>query len=679
MKKTLLLIFITIAWLSGGNLLAIDINPASGPYYVGDNILFKATNTAFDYYYGTLSFGDGTTVSGVTSTQWIAHRYKSPGQYLLTLVDTYGFVGTESRYITITEDRRIEVSPPQPVARQQVTFQAINFNTPDDIHWDMGDGTIYRLKGNASVKGGSVVTHTFTRGGTFTVRAYDWNGDQKTVPVAVSINIGKLNRRIEYFPLTPREDQTVYFEALDFGSQVIDWNFGDGHTEFGGLRTARHRFMHAGTYTVSCKPPAAQYAPITTTITVLPENRFITVNTPEVRINQPVTATVQNFRGDMVLWNFGDGTVKTGFHTETHTYTQPGDYVIIARDENGESEREFRANIRVVGLNDLLTVEVAEIRLDNGKYYKIVPKHSKELRAILRLKMRGTGTVTGYWVVDGSPFEYFNEVAIQGELKEIFTRQVPGLPTIEPGLHTVSLVLTRPSPEELNLTFPVLKYFVLPYENKIEIVSPAEGFIAKENEIPEFSWKAPAGGSKYQITFSNELYPILQNSPNLKWIDLENARNYTPGPDIWKGIARNRWSYWKVRAMDSNYQPLAESDVIDIKVVIATADISIDRITDLDGNQVKITATNAYSSKGDLLLHGSITYKGDSKFLVLRVFAGKEMVDQLLFRDVKKGDTRGFETSIPNKDKSTPITLQVLKTSSPSVIIGIKNLVLKKQ
>lgn len=679
MKKTLILLFILCAGLSAGHLFGIDINPASGPYYVGDNILFKATNSSFDYYYGTLSFGDGTTASGVTSSQWITHRYKSPGHYLLTLIDSYGFLGPESRYITITEDRRIEVSPPQPVAREQVTFQAINFNTPNDIYWDMGDGTIYRLRGNASVKGGSIVTHTFTRGGTFTVRAYDWNGDQKTVPVAVSINIGKLNRRIEYFPLTPREDQTVYFEALEFGSPVIDWNFGDGNTAFGGPRNVQHRFMSAGAFTVSCKPPTAQYEPITTTITVLPENRFLTVSAPEVRINKPITVNAQNFRGDMVLWNFGDGTVRTGFHTETHTYTQPGNYIIIARDENGESEREFRANVRVVGINDLLTVEVAEIRLDNGKYYKIVPKHSKDLRAILRLKMRGTGSVTGYWVVDGSPFEYFNEVAIQGELKEIFTRQVPGLPTIEPGLHTVSLVLTRPSPEDLKLIFPVLKYFVLPYENKIEIVSPAEGFIAKENEIPEFSWKAPQGGSKYQIAFSNELYPILQNSQNLKWIDLENALQYTPGPDVWNHIARNRWTYWKVRAMDSNYQPLAESDVIDIKVVIATADITIDKITDLDGNEVKITAAKVYSSKGDLLLHGSVTYKGDSKFLVLRVFAGKIMVDQLLFRDVKKGETRGFETSIPNKNHNTPITLQVLKSSSPSVVIGIKNLELNNQ
>ena len=665
--------------MSAGNVLAIDINPMSGPYYVGDNILFKATNSTYDYYYGTLSFGDGTTASGVTSTQWIAHRYKSPGQYLLTLVDTYGFASPESRYITIAEDRRIDVSPAQPIVGRQATFRAVNFNTPDNILWDMGDGTIYRLQGNSSIKGGSVVTHTFARGGTFTVRAYDWKGDQASVPVAISINIGKLNRRIEYFPLTPREDQTVYLEALDFGSQVIDWNFGDGNTQFGGLRTAQHRFMAAGTYSVSAKAPAAKYSPITTTITVLPENRFLTVSAPEVRINQQVTASVQNFRGDMVLWNFGDGTQRTGFHTETHAYTQPGNYRIVARDENGESQREFSANVRVVGLNDQLTVEIAEIRLDNGKYYKIVPKHSRDLRSILRLKLRGTGTVTGYWLVDGHPFEYFNEVAVQGELKEIFTRRVPGLPTIEPGLHTVSLVLTRPSPEDLNLTFPVLKYFVLPYENKIDIVSPAEGFIAKESEIPGFSWKAPMGGSKYQIAFSNELYPILQNSDTLKWINVENALEYTPGAEVWNTIVRNRWTYWKVRALDSNYQPLAESDVIDIKVVIATADVSIDNITDLEGNEVKIAAANVYSGKGDLLLHGSITYKGDSKFLVLRVFAGKTMVDQLLFRDVKKGDTRTFETSIPNKDKSTPITLQVLKTSSPSVIIGIKNLVLKKQ
>ena len=69
---------------------------------------------------------------------------------------------------------------------------------------------------------------------------------------------------------------------------------------------------------------------------------------------------------------------------------------------------------------------------------------------------------------------------------------------------------------------------------------------------------------------------------------------------------------------------------------------------------------------------------GDSKYLVLRVYANNKLSDQLLFRDVKKGEKRFFETSIPNTGKETRILFQVLNTSSPAVIVGIRNLLLKK-
>jgi hypothetical protein len=463
--------------------------------------------------------------------------------------------------------------------------------------------------------------------------------------------------------------------AVGFLSNVVEWNFGDG-TFITGSSQAAHRFMNAGTFTVSAKDADFNHTPVTTTVTVLPENRYITVTPPEVRTNETVTVQAFNFRDTYVWWDFGDGTQKSGFQTETHAYTRAGIYIITARDENGESQVPFIRQVRVQGIDDEVNLQVAEIRLDNGKYYKVVPKNSKNIRAILRMKMRGTGTISGYWELDGHPFEFFNEVVTQGMLKEIYTRQVPGIPTIDPGLHRLTLRLTKPG--NIDVQFPVLKYFVLPYELTVKPLTPTDGFVAKENEIPEFSWETVRGANKYQVAFSNHLYPIMSDTAGLKWIEAGTALKFTPGKQTWNNIERNRWTYWKVRALDTMGNVLAESDIMDIKVVIATAEVSVDKVTDLEGRELRIVNGNIKSGTDDILVHGSIQYKGNSRFLVLRVYADNKLCDQLLFRDVKKGETRYFETSVPHKRKQTRVFFQVLKTSSPAVIVGIKNLVLNK-
>jgi len=55
------------------------------------------------------------------------------------------------------------------------------------------------------------------------------------------------------------------------------------------------------------------------------------------------------------------------------------------------------------------------------------------------------------------------------------------------------------------------------------------------------------------------------------------------------------------------------------------------------------------------------------------------MVDQLLFRDVKKDEKRPFETSLPCAAGETRAVFLVLKSSSPSLIIGYAELRLRKQ
>ncbi len=690
MKKHIFLLILLVMSAATFAQSGIVVNK-SGPYYAGDTIGFnKICHDGTNSVNSSWNWGDSSVTNRADDSDygWQNHVFSSPGNYTITYFRGTPFStpmcwpSTITYNITIEENRYILATPAAPLAGQVITFTAYNFQTPGNIRWDMGDGTIlgvnkHLIRKGAGVLGGGVVQYTYNTPGTYTVNAYDVNGSQK-IPITLLIIVAQPNRNIVYSPeINIRVDQPVYFGVTGFITNIIDWNFGDGTVMPGENITIMHRFQTPGTWIVTAKDSTISHTPEQKEILILPENRSIIVSAPEVRLNDPVQISALNFRGDLILWNFGDGTQVSAGHSVSHLYEKDGTYTINARDENGESLKEFTTTVRVKGISDEVNLEIAEIKLDNGKYYKVVPRNSKNIKAVLRMKMRGTGSVSGYWLVDGNVFEYFDGLAVQGELKEIYTNTIPGLPTLDPGLHTVSVKLTRPS--EVPITFPVLKYFVLSTETIMETIAPKDGFVVKEKDIPSFSWKEPKGGSKYKIGFSNYIYPLLMNEKSVTWVDTGSALSYKPSKEIWDKIKRNKWTHWKVRAFDTNMQFIAESEIQEIKVVIATAEISINTITDLDGNKVKITNGIVRSNQKNLLVDGNITYKGDSKFIVLRVYSGEELIDQLLFRDVKKDETRNFKSSIPNLKENTKIKFEVLKTSSPSVIIGIKGLILKKK
>ena len=324
-----------------------------------------------------------------------------------------------------------------------------------------------------------------------------------------------------------------------------------------------------------------------------------------------------------------------------------------------------------------MNLEIAEISLDNGKYYKVIPKNSKDIKAELKMKMRGTGIVSGYWIVDNQPYQFFNETVYQGQIKNIYTQEIQGLPVFDPGMHTITVQLTRPATE--TVVFSTLRYFVLPYENIIPALAPQDGAIIKEDEIAEFSWKEPLGCSYYQIAFANSLFPLLQNDSTVKWLDCPDHLNFVPDSEVWNSIKRNQWTFWKVRAMDSAKSILAESSIQEIKIIIPGAKVGIEKITDLDGNGIVFSNSSASTRTDPVMIRGYLTYPGDAEFLVLRIYTNDTMVDKLLFRDVKKDEKRSFETSVPNKEKENQLVFQVLKSSSPSVIIGYLELKLKNE
>jgi PKD repeat protein len=673
MKKT----FLTIAvmFCSMATLFAnIVTDPPSGIIHVGDNIGIRfdcADGNRINFY-----FGDGTSVLNVypNTDLYQYHYYKNPGTYtlhkhLLPIV-TPSCLYDEYRDIVVLENRTIIANPAAPKVGQSVTFTGNNFKTSANITWDMGDGTFFYNNKN-------IVSHAFTQPGTYIIKAFDWNGDMATTPVTLVLKIEAPIRAITYSPELPRVDQQVNIQAVNFRSDSIDWNFGDGSPMQTYSAQVAHRFDISGTFVITAKERGLDITPISRAITVLPENRSLVLSTPEARIDEPLTVTAQNFRGRLILWDFGDGTVVSGPATMTHTYKLPGNYIITALDENGISTKKIQVFVNILGINDQVNLEIAEISLDNGKYYKVIPKNSKNIKAQLKMKMRGTGIVSGYWIVNGQPYQFFNETVYQGQIKTIFTQDIPGLPVFDPGMHTITIQLTRPATE--SVIFPTLRYFVLPYDNTIEILTPRDGAIIKDDEIANFSWEETLGGSYYQIAFANSLFPLLQNDSGLNWSDCPDRLKYTPDADTWKSIRRNQWTYWKVRAMDSSKGIIAESNIQEIKVIIPGAKVGIQKITDMNGNNIAIGNSFTATKVDHLLIHGYLTYPGEAEYLILQVFANENKIDQLLFRDIKMEEKRFFETSVPNMDKESRIVFQVLKSSSPSVIIGFIEFKLKKE
>jgi len=486
-----------------------------------------------------------------------------------------------------------------------------------------------------------------------------------------------LGRFITFQPSAPREEQDATFYANYFMSNAIDWNFGDGSIWTAGPRAASHRYNSKGTYMVSARETnMPNLTPATVQITILAENRVVSASTLDGKVNEPITFQAVNFYFSSIYWDFGDGTILSNQGRQVvHKYRNAGTYIVKAKDENGKSPRIFQVTIRVIGISDLVNLLLAEISMDNGKYYKIVPKNSKNIKAVLKMKMKGTGVVSGYWIVDDQPYEFFNETAFQGEIKTITTKDIPGLPVLQPGMHTVTVQLTTPAQ---SVTFPYLRYFVLPYENVIQLASPQDASVIKEKEIPEFSWNKAIGASRYQIAFSNTLIQILDSTPNLRWKETSQQLNHTPDAETWNNLRRNQWVYWKVRALDSPGNVVAESPIQEIKIIVPEAAIAVTKIADLDGKEIKLENQIARSKTGAILVQGRLEYQANAEFLILRVFSDNELVDQLLFRNVKKGEKRFFETSIQNLNPPHQIVFQVVKSSSPSLVIGFQELTLEK-
>jgi len=392
-------------------------------------------------------FGDGTPVV-FTNGASVTHAFRMPGTYLVSAY--YGPIETVT--ITIREKRRINYTPANPRATQTITFTAVNF-LDSRVSWDFGDGTVLVLGGRTEV-------HTYTAAGIYTVTALDMAGTSEH-PIKVNVTVGS-PPSIQFAPARPRVGESVIFTAVNFSSATfIRWDFGDGTVENDtSPPEISHIYSTSGSYLVRAYDGGGAQETAMVSVIILPP-RLITCTPPEPRVGESAMLTAINFDSAVVDWDFGDGTSLAGSGLSvTHVYNREGLYTVTAFDTRDAERIPVFLSVKVVpaaGPRAPFGISYLQLRFEDGKPYTVVPKDSSPLRVFADLKYEGTGILQAQWLIDGNPFGLVTRFLAMADQITIDSGSPPGLPTLIPGLHEVTLQILQPKVE---FPIPIIRYFV---------------------------------------------------------------------------------------------------------------------------------------------------------------------------------------------------------------------------
>jgi PKD repeat protein len=461
-------------------------------------------------------FGDGTVI---TAGKKQTHIYSIGGTYTVTATD---FGGSSQFPIKTTIQLAqlppaITFNPKQPRVREEVRFVARNFTSTKLIRWDFGDGTIVNDRTPPEI------THTYTRAGYYEVRAYDNGGQAITASVTVGIYP---NPRITFDPKDPRPGEDVNFEAKYFFSNtLIRWDFGDGTIiNDTSPPLESHSYVAPGSYLVRAYDDGRNKVTASVSVHILPE-RQITFSPPQPKAGEEITFQAQYFSSSSIRWDFGDfgdGTViTTQGNVAKHTYQREGIYLIRAYDSMARAEAVQSLSLTVVprsGPRAPFAISYINLRFEDGKSYKVVPKGFEGFIAEADIKYEGTGNLLVQWIVDGIPFRADSKSLPFAYEDTIDSGKIPGLPTLVPGIHEVTLRFIDPRVE---FDIPVIRYYVTPEVSKkppvIITITKAMDPRQQEISLSGNTLETPAGGyillsgtitNEEDITFSKALLRI---------------------------------------------------------------------------------------------------------------------------------------------------------------------------
>jgi len=164
-----------------------------------------------------------------------------------------------------------------------------------------------------------------------------------------------------------------------------------------------------------------------------------------------------------VRWSFGDGTSIAAAKVGVTTYLAPGSYrvraaYLVAGNGQVPVQQVAQMQIRVADApGGAFGISLLRLRWEDGGIDASVPQDFSPLVAYLDFKFEGAGILQGQWLVDGIPVGTFTRQIAFASTVTVDSRDLPSLPTTEPGQHYVSLRLLSPPSQ---FPVPSIRYFV---------------------------------------------------------------------------------------------------------------------------------------------------------------------------------------------------------------------------
>ncbi|MDW7759088.1 MAG: PKD domain-containing protein [Acidobacteriota bacterium] len=702
----------------------VEFSPSSP--LAGASVNFQAVN-----FLGTQvrwDFGDGTIRIG---SKLDTHTYSSPGLYTVRAVD-FGGNSNHTFYAQVQVQMpatTITYTPAQPRIKENVTFQAVNFQSKTTIRWDFGDGTVQSAPPAS-------ITHAYQNPGTYLVRAYDDGGTTVTASVQIRV-YGPPS--IGYEPENPRTGELVTFQAHEFFSKTtIRWDFGDGTIQSGPPPTMTHVYRNPGTYLVRAYDDGG--AALTASISLrvhLPASLSFDPEMP--RAGKPVTFHAQGFISASIRWDFGDGTIQTApTPSVTHTYQNAGQYFVQAYDGD---RRTVTASISVrVHPPASLAFHPEDPRPDEPVTFRAINFFS----TILIRWDFGDGTI----VNDMQPPEIAHTYRNPGTY---FVRAYDGGGSEETASLPVQILPARMiavSPPQPRVGEPTILRAVnfisprvlwdlgdgtLPFEAGHEIIhtfnregpirvaaSDSRRGVIVETTVPltVFPREGPrslfkisfislrfSDGKPYKVVPKNDLG--LQAFAEIKYegtgiLIAQWLINGAPFRAVSQAL-----SFAESITIDSGpipglpaflpglhevtlaiFQPEVEFEIPAIRYFVTVdpasikppeIELSLSGARKLDGELLPADAGRIDAPAAEhLLLQGTVRNDdpADIAFALLRVHLEEELIDQKLLKDLKSGEQRSFESSVFNGSgtaKSVFLTLYDI-SSSPARILSIREI-----